>query len=286
MEKSNEYLFEIKVQNFKITLKEFLDNISTLSIDKDDKYINRKLCEELLKQIELIHDNLSNYHEKENNLKKKIEMINNKLKEADNDIIELENKNHEEKAQNELLLKKFNNECKKYSNSQDLIKEFETIMNIKNNEIKELIEEKIKVDSENIKRSSSYLTKLNEANSKLIQEKSEKIKSYENEFALMQKKLTESQNKNKELERDYSHLNKILSTSPNNKDVYINDLGSEINYSMKKQLDDAIKENVKLENEILDLKTHINTQTNKNSSLYDYQNLDETKKTRLCCCIM
>ena len=147
-----------------------------------------------------------------------------------------------------------------------MIDDLEITINKKNNELKELKENKeIKKSEleEKMRRSESYLTKLNDANSKLIQEKTEKIKFYENEFAAMQKKLIESQNRNKELENDYIKLNKK-----------IDDISLPNEFSMKTQIE--------LENEILNLKTYINTLDDKNS--YDYQNISETKKSRWCCC--
>ena len=261
IEKSNEYLMEVKVQNFEITLKEFINNVKNL--DYDDKYVvNTQTCDELIKQFNIIKTQFENYQNREANLKKKIELVNNKLKEADDDIIALENKNRE----NESLIKKFNNESKKYKNYQTLIDDLEITINKKNNELKELKENKeIKKSEleEKMRRSESYLTKLNDANSKLIQEKTEKIKFYENEFAAMQKKLIESQNRNKELENDYIKLNKK-----------IDDISLPNEFSMKTQIE--------LENEILNLKTYINTLDDKNS--YDYQNISETKKSRWCCC--
>jgi chromosome segregation ATPase len=284
IEKSNEYLFEVKTQNFKIDFENFIDKI------KEDLYIDDKnFAEELIKKYKIIIDK---YQEKENKLENKIENLNKQIKSADDDINKMQIKNEEETNKINIFsdeIKKLNN---KYIKSQDLIFELETIIDKKNKELKELKDIKSKIDSENIKRTDSYMNKLNEANSKLIQEKNDKIKTLEKELENNQIKIEELYNKNKELEFDYIKLDKkfvdiITISQPQCNNI---SLENEFNIiSLKNNLENEIIKNEILENKILELQTKINTQNNSlKTNLYEYQSINELsdKPLKKCCNII
>ena len=285
IEKSNEYLFEVKAQNFGIDFKNFVNKFKD-DLESDDE----KVVEELINKYNII---VNKYQEKENKFESKIKDLNDKLKNADEDINNLEIKNSEEKNKNKLFLEQINELNNKYSNSQNLINELETMMDKKNKEIKELKELKSKIDSENIKRTDSYMNKLNEANSKLIQEKAEKIKMLEKELEIQERKIEDLTSSNKDLEHDYIKLNNKIKFITENKEPQPNNISLENEFeiiSIKQQLENEIIKNKILENEILEMQTYINTQTNsKKSNLYEYQSIDEmsdNKPTKKCCYIM
>lgn len=288
IEKSNEYLFEVKAQNFGIDLNNFVNKIKE-DLDTDDE----KFLEELIEKYKII---IEKYQEKENRLENKIENLNNQIKSADEDIEKLNIKNKEEIHKNNLFSEEIKKLNYKNTNSQDLILELETIIDKKNKELNELKDIKSKIDSENLKRTDSYMNKLNEANSKLIQEKTERIKSLEKELENNQLKIEDLNNKNKELEFDYIKLDKkftaIMSTQTPQCNNNIS-LENEFDIiSLKDKLENEIIKNEMLENKILELQTQINTQNNSiktKNNLYEYQSINElsdTKSVKKCCKIM
>jgi len=227
LKESGEYLFEIKISNFKIVLSQLVEYIEKLSVDEDDeddKVNIISIVEELVKQYEIINDKISNFKEDiegMNNTKIKLEnkitILHNLLTEAEGDITkfkELYDREKEEHSIDNKKIKELTTRVEKmndFSNSlESLVKEktdevlyyknkLESLVKEKEKEKKEKENEKEKnsdappLDVYKVQQSPSYIQKMNDSNNKLLSQKSDKIKNLEKDLRNMNGQVVELQ---------------------------------------------------------------------------------------------
>jgi len=231
MQNSDEYLFSIKMTNFKIILSNLIESIEYLEDENDlDKSV--QIGKELIIQFGLITEKFSIYNDKldkhENNIKnlnsviekneilideyqlkyniehenlKNLQISLNEsiatLEKNENDINELEsvyNKNIHE----------LQTTCKELCEN---IKEMQKIIDRKTVEIIDLKdvlkEERNKKEKEiQSQKSIAYIEKLNEGNLKVIQKHCDKIKELDNELIEYKRKIVDFEKKNKEIDKE------------------------------------------------------------------------------------
>ena len=244
---SEEYLFEVKTTNFKIILNKLIETLENLDTDdenyENDMYNIILIGEELIKQFDLIQNRILEYHDKKSptnikNMEKNIEKL---TKELEHSQITLNDLLSKEREQYNILSKKNSENEIKLQNCNKTIYELENLlsnqgyeimklhMEINNTKDRDNLEETIIIENM-VKKSPEYLTKLNEGNIKVIQQKNEKIKSLQFELNDMYKKLnslnehnTELLNKIQTLEENYvKQLNNLESTKENEiNDIFI-----------------------------------------------------------------
>ena len=272
MQNSEEYLFSIKMTNFKIVLEKLIETFEYLEDENDiDKGV--QIGKELIEQFDMISEKFNILQEKIDKLERKNSSLNDDLEEneiildnlrGENTIIKhdieklkkslkdisdklhktQENSNeieadYQEKIQTlqkEIEVKDKNNKevCKH-------LKEVRTQLELKINEYNKLVEttEKNKkdIDQQN-QKSISYIEKLNEGNTKAIHRHIEKEKQLELEIEKYKNILSESEDIKHEVEKYNVELNKV-----------IDNIKPEIT-NLQEKLKESIHTNEKLQREI------------------------------------
>ena len=324
IKESEEYLFEIKISNFKIVLGQLVEYIGKLNVDEDDEDDKNNLISlgvELVKQYEIITNKIASFTEDivnitttKLNLESKITKLNEYLNDANSDINNIQELYTKEKQVHDLDLKKLKEVSIKLKKTDELIGELENLIEEKRDEIlyyknkfEEIKKNKIKnqVINDEIyqptEKQTSYIQKMNESNNKLLQQKSDKIKSLEKDLKDMFDKVSDLQiiitKKDEyinEIENNISRLNKDYIDKINNISILNKEYIEKINNSKCTSLDSEIiiekykeditilnKENDNLKLEISKLKIQKNM-NELEKPLLDLEINDDVNKCSLC----
>ena len=276
---SEEYLFEVKTTNFKIILNKLVETLENLDTD-DENYENDMynviiIGEELIKQFDLIQKRILEFHDKKSptnvrNMEKKIEKLTKDIQ--DNEILldKLKNIIEKERENYNTLIEENNQNKIKVEGCNKTIQELETLLSNQGYEIMKLhneinntkdnnniMEQSIFIDDIS-RKSPEYLSKLNEGNIKVIQQKNEKIKTLQFELNDTYRKIntlteinSELHNKVRKLEENNTEINNLL---------HLNSVSEqELQYSFQKCNEEINILNTKihnLEDENYNLKLH------------------------------
>ena len=276
---SEEYLFEVKTTNFKIILNKLVETLENLDTD-DENYENDMyniiiIGEELIKQFDLIQKRILEFHDKKSptnvrNMEKKIEKLTNDIQ--DNEILldKLKNIIDKERENYNTLIEENNQNKIKVEGCNKTIQELETLLSNQGYEIMKLhneinntkdnnniMEQSIFIDDIS-RKSPEYLSKLNEGNIKVIQQKNEKIKNMQFELNDMYRKINSLTEINSELH------NKVIKLEENNTELnnllHLNSVSEqELQYSFQRYNEEINILNNKinnLEDENYNLKLH------------------------------
>lgn len=289
----NDYILDIKVDNFKNYLNTFVKELLKLETRQNESNSNLMLRknatitfeefktisstgEELVREFNNIENKIKSneakvHKDKINNLKKVIE-------EADTTISMLENSLNNEKK----TVKEMSSDVDGYIKDVERLNE---LVNAKNIEILDL---KAIIDThQNVKISTEYVSKLNDGNQRLIAQKNEKIMVLEAELAHEQTKITDYESKIKELEESNIHLEQnIGELSKKYKELSKKNVSfaDEMNITMNNDLLTELKiKNRSLEEDVLHLKCIVGNNDSLNNPL-----LDKEKSRDRCdmCCML
>lgn len=305
LQNSDEYMFEIKTNNFKIVLSKFIKSLIDIDEENDIESLYNIIVigEELIKQFDIIHQKFLSFQDKKSptkikNLESKIEIMKNNLIESDKTINELEIKYENEKNSNTQLEKEIHETKSKLEESKKVLGELEESL-IKQKEEFVILHNKKQEENNNL--SMSYINKLSDANEKLLKQKNDKIKQLESDLDKNYNSLDEHVNTNRELilridklERENIDLNTKINTKLNEQTKTIS-LDEELTISKQKEeiisLNNKIKELVN-ENNLLkinkvttDLNKPLLKNEDKNTMTY-FKNMEDTRHTCSFCCMM
>jgi len=333
MQNSDDYLFSIKLSNFKIVLQKLIETIE-FSDDNTDLDNCIHIGKELIRQFNLILDKFDYYQDQDlagetRKFENKIKILTDRLNESELLIDDYQTKFEKEKDKSQELEKNLNETNIKIQNYQININELESVHNEKIRDLhtilendklkyKNLIEyqkqlqtelefkntalEELTEKQQHNHKSNSYIEKLNEGNTKVIQKQGEKIKQLESEIKEYIKKINEDNDMYTEFKNKYNeleHHNFTLETTNielnniinlNNNNLKTLDLEVEIQFvKIKDQLKECLNENAKLKDEINNLKSckDLNDNELKYPLLNDYiyEEKEETcyQKCSICC---
>jgi hypothetical protein len=216
-----------------------------------------------------------------NNLENQISVLTSHLKDADNEIESLESSLTTEKEVSSSRLKKLNTFSTEFEKCKNIINNLTNVIEEKNKQIQDLAYKNSK-DGEKIK-SESYISKLNDGNSKLIQYKNEKIKNLENDLAKYQntqdlniEKIKDLERLNIKTEKDKTELILMIQEFKKNH-ISLEDEIALKNY--KSEIEVSILD----ENNNLQLRTNDNKKPLLKSDYTHFENTKMNKKTRVCC---
>jgi len=248
MKESEEYLFEIKISNFKIVLTQLVEYIENLSVDEDDEDDKNNIINlggELVKQYEIIINKIESFKEdiinittNKVNLEGKIAKLNILLNDADMDINKLQELYDNEKDKHHIVLKKI----------KELHKKDEDY-NLELHKIKELYKKDKDEHESDLKKLKEVTLKLQKTN-EFAQELENLLKEKVDEVLCYKKKFEDLNN-----ETEYPHLD------TNKKSIVYFEKIIESNNKILQQKSEKIK-NLEKENkdkfdQILDLQTII-----------------------------
>ena len=299
IDESKEYLFDIKISNFKIVLTQIIEHIEELSIeddDEDDKNNVISLIEELVKQFDYIQKNIKEMKNDielnkkiKTDLDNKIKKLNEYINDAEITIVNLNNDHDIQKNISNANLKLLNETKIKLENSNKIVDELENTIREKCKDIvvyQKRLEDIKKEEKEIIldtpkNLSEDYVKKMNESNSKLLQCKEDKIKELKRELKNKDEKINSLEHELKTKTEDTINLEILLNT----KDTYISQLENNManlskDYNIKFN---SLKNNTNLETEILieKYKDEIEELKNKNNNLQNKLNSKDDLTTPL-----
>lgn len=282
MQQHIDYLFDVKIDNFKIILDKLAEELDQIESNEYELEIQNTVfnIQELSKQFSIISKKfMTSAQDSESKIKSLKEM----LAEADNNILEIENKYKKEVEMSEQLSK----------DKIELRKEITNIENIVGSQLDELSALRTKNNEHEknmhvLKNNVSYLTTLNEANSKNISQHVQKIKVVEKELNHTYTTLAEQQQINISLEEDIKKLNKHIDELTYQLNDVVFQKKQSINIDADITISNQKEEIRRLYTDVREYKRQLKNYQDKEKPVIShngYTRFDELepKKCRLCC---